>query len=70
LIGSRTQLVNHVRGAVKSFGARLPKCPARTFHKRVAEHIPEALRPDLEGVMNFSPNTIASAHGYSKTIPQ
>ncbi len=25
LVGSRTQLVNHVRGAVKSFGARLPK---------------------------------------------
>ena len=25
LIGCRTQLVNHVRGAVKSFGARLPK---------------------------------------------
>jgi transposase len=39
LIGCRTQLVNHVRGAVKSFGARLPKCPARTFHKRAAEHI-------------------------------
>src|SRR5215218_8852821 len=28
LIGCRTQLVNHVRGAVKSFGGRLPKCPA------------------------------------------
>jgi transposase len=26
LVGCRTQLVNHVRGAVKSFGARLPKC--------------------------------------------
>jgi transposase len=26
LVGVRTQLVNHVRGAVKSFGARLPKC--------------------------------------------
>src|SRR5215208_2896983 len=25
---------------------------------------------NLEGVMNFSPNTIASGHGYSKTIPQ
>jgi hypothetical protein len=24
----------------------------------------------LEGVMNFSPNTIASGHGYTKTIPQ
>jgi transposase len=51
LIGSRTQLVNHVRGAVKSFGARLPKCPARTFHKRVAEHIPEALRPALGPIL-------------------
>ena len=26
LVGVRTQLVNHVRGAVTSFGARLPKC--------------------------------------------
>lgn len=26
LVSSRTQLVNHVRGAVKSFGHRLPKC--------------------------------------------
>ncbi len=43
LVGCRTQLVNHVRGAVKSFGARLPKCPARSFHKKVVEHIPEAL---------------------------
>jgi transposase len=51
LIGCRTQLVNHVRGAVKSFGARLPKCPARSFHKNVAEHIPEALRPALEPVL-------------------
>src|SRR4029450_7437237 len=43
----RTQLVNHVRGAVKSFGHRLPKCPARSFHKRASEHIPEALWPAL-----------------------
>jgi transposase len=34
LVGGRTQLVNHVRGAVKSFGGRLPKCPARSFHKK------------------------------------
>jgi transposase len=43
LVDCRTQLVNHVRGAVKSFGARLPKCPARSFHNRAPEHIPEAL---------------------------
>ena len=51
LVGCRTQLVNHVRGAVKSFGARLPKCPARSFHKRAQEHIPEALRAALGPVL-------------------
>jgi transposase len=51
MIGCRTQLVNHVRGAVKSFGARLPKCPARSFHKRATAHIPEALRPALEPIL-------------------
>jgi transposase len=41
-----------VRGAVKSFGARLPKCPARSFHKkRASEHIPEALRPALGPIL-------------------
>jgi transposase len=45
------QLVNHVRGAVKSFGGRLPKCPARSFHKNAAEHIPEALRPALGPIL-------------------
>jgi len=51
LVGCRTQLVNHVRGAVKSFGARLPKCPARSFHKRASKHIPEALLAALEPVL-------------------
>jgi transposase len=51
LVGARTQLINHVRGAVKSFGARLPKCPARSFHKRAPEHIPEAPWPALEPIL-------------------
>ena len=51
LVGCRTQLVNHVRGAVKSFGARLPKCPARSFHNKAAEHIPEALMPALKPIL-------------------
>ena len=50
-MSSRTQLVNHVRGTVKSFGHRLPKCPARSFHKRASEHLPEALRPALGPVL-------------------
>jgi transposase len=51
LVDCRTQLVNHVRGTVKSFGHRLPKCPARSFHKRAAEHIPEALLPALGPIL-------------------
>jgi transposase len=51
LVGARTQLVNHLRGAVKSFGARLPKCPARSFHKRAPGHIPEALLPALGPIL-------------------
>src|SRR5215210_6528527 len=51
LVSARTQLVNHVRGAVKSFGGRLPKCPARSFHNRAPEHIPEALWPALGPIL-------------------
>jgi transposase len=51
LVSTRTQLVNHVRGAVKSFGGRLPKCPARSFHKKAPEHIPEALWPALGPIL-------------------
>jgi transposase len=40
-----------VRGAVKSFGARLPKCPSRSFHKRATAPIPEALRPALGPIL-------------------
>jgi transposase len=47
----RTQLVNHVRGAVKSFGARLPKCPAVSFHNKAPEHIPEVLPPALGPIL-------------------
>jgi transposase len=51
LVSARTQLVNHVRGTVKSFGARLPKGPARSFHNKAAEHIPEALMPALGPIL-------------------
>jgi transposase len=51
LVGCRTHLVNHVRGAVKSFGGRLPKCPARSFHNKAPSHIPEALWPVLGPIL-------------------
>ena len=34
LVSCRTQLVNHVQGAVKSFGGRLPKGPSGSFPQK------------------------------------
>jgi transposase len=68
LIGCRTQLVNHVRGAVKSFGARLPKCPARSFHKRASEHIPEALLPALEPILEQIASLTERIRGYERQL--
>lgn len=51
LVRSRVQLINHLRGTVKSFGARLPKCSTASFHKKVAACVPEELRPALEPLL-------------------
>ena len=40
-----------VRGTVKSFGGRLPKGPARSFHNKAPEHVPEALLPALGPIL-------------------
>jgi transposase len=68
LVDCRTQLVNQVRGAVKSFGHRLPKCPARSFHKRAKEHIPEALRPALEPVLEQIASLTERIRGYDRQL--
>jgi hypothetical protein len=44
-VASRTALINHVRGAIKSFGQRLPACSPDGFHKRVVTHLPVELVP-------------------------
>jgi transposase len=51
LVQTRTRLVNHIRGVVKSFGQRFPTCSTESFHKH-ADNIPEALRPALAPVMD------------------
>ena len=47
LVAVRTKLINHVRGAVKSSGARLSRCSAEAFAKRAAGELPELLRVAL-----------------------
>jgi transposase len=51
LVRSRAQLINHVRGAVKSTGERLKKGSSRNFAKNVVDEVPVALRQALSPVL-------------------
>lgn len=53
LVGVRTQLINHVRGAVKSVGARLSRCSAEAFPQRVNPEVPVELAPALYLVLEM-----------------
>ena len=44
---------NHVRGAIKSFGQRLPTCSPDGFHKRVVTHLPVELVPALQPIVHL-----------------
>lgn len=51
LVAVRTQLVNHARGMVKPFGARVPKCQAESFSTRAQENLPTELTRILTPVL-------------------
>jgi len=68
LVGSRTQLINHVRGAVKSFGHRLPRCSARSFHKKVAEDLPKELMPALGPLLETIGELTARIREYERQL--
>lgn len=44
LVRTRTRLINHVRGAVKSAGHRVPRCSSASFHKTAVDSIPSGMR--------------------------
>ena len=68
LVRSRTQLINHVRGTVKSFGHRLPKCSACSFHDKVADGIPELLRESLEPILKTIASLSARIRDYERKL--
>lgn len=52
LVAVRTKLINHVRGAVKSNGGRLPSCSSDAFAKRAAGALPAELAPALTPLLD------------------
>jgi transposase len=68
VVRSRAQLINHVRGTVKSFGARLPKCSTASFHKKVVACIPEELQPALEPLLETIASLSTRIHHYDREL--
>lgn len=52
LVGARTKLINHIRGAVKSSGGRITRCSTEAFVGRARPQIPPELRGASEAVLS------------------
>jgi transposase len=68
LVKARTQLVNHTRGMVKSFGVRLPQCSTESFARKVREGLPAALRPALVPVLDSIQDLSQRIRSYDQEI--
>lgn len=68
LVAARTQLVQHVRGAVKSFGTRIPSCSTAAFHTAAREAIPAELHPALLPVLEVIGTLTKKIRKHDKVI--
>lgn len=68
LVRARTQLVNHVRSTIKSFGSRLSGRGTSAFGRRAARQIPKELRPALVPILRMIEHHSASIRKYDKLI--
>jgi transposase len=68
LVRARTLLVNHLRGAVKSAGERLPSCSAASQSRQAAAAIPERLRPTLDPLLALVGELTEQIDGYERQL--
>lgn len=70
LVQARTQLINHVRGRVKSFGERLPSCSTESFHRQVPALIPKRLGRALDPLLEMIQQLNQQIRHYDEQIKQ
>ncbi len=70
LVRTRTKLVNHARGLVKSFGERLPSCTSESFHRKARAQIPQALKPALEPLLSVLERLEEQIAAYDDQVEQ
>lgn len=68
VVQSRTKLIGHARGAVKSFGERLPDCSTEAFVNTTKDLIPESLRAALAPVLALIDQLTKTINKYDRQI--
>ena len=69
-VAARTQLINAVRGLVKSSGERLPSCSGAAFHRKVLDAVPEAVKPAVDPLIRQVGELTSMIRAYDKTIEE
>jgi transposase len=68
LVKARTMLINQVRGMVKSYGARLPGCSAKSFARGVSKALPEGLKAAMEPLLAVIADLSERIRGFDQDI--
>ena len=68
LVKSRASLINHVRGAVKAVGARLPSCSTPSFHNQVTDKIPVGMEEGLQPLLSTIGDLTTRINEYDRKI--
>ena len=68
MVRARTQLINGVRGLMKSAGARAPSGGSESFHKKVLLHVPEGLKPGLMPMVEMAEELTKRIKDYDRAV--
>lgn len=68
LVGVRTKLINHVRGAVKSLGGRIVRCSADAFARRAPFQTPVEIRSALEPLVEVIADLTDRIRAYDRQV--
>lgn len=68
LVKARTMLINQARGMVKSFGARLPACSAKSFSRGASEALPQGLKAALKPLLEVVADLSERIRGFDRDV--
>ena len=68
LVEARTKLINHVRGATKSAGVRLPSSSTDSFHHRVRGKVPADLQPAIDPLLETIEHMTKTIKHYDRLV--